>query len=227
MTEDRAPIIAIDGLVGAGKSSTARGVAAALGYRHLDTGAMYRCVTLAAIRAGIAADDEAALGALLQQLRISLEPQAEGGRILLDGEDVSTAIREPEVTRRIAAYADQPQVRSALVAQQQRMGQDGGVVAEGRDAGTVVFPDADVKVLMVAALEVRATRRHRELREKGMSASLADVTEDIRQRDARDAARDYGAAHDLEAVQTLDTTELTLAQQIDRIVGWAREDKIR
>ena len=217
MAEDRAPIIAIDGLVGAGKSSTARGVAAALGYRHLDTGAMYRCVTLAAIRAGIAADDEAALGALLQQLRISLEPQAEGGRILLDGEDVSTAIREPEVTRRIAAYA----------AQQQQMGRDGGVVAEGRDAGTVVFPDADVKVLMVAALEVRATRRHRELREKGMSASLADVTEDIRQRDARDAARDYGAAHDLEAVQTLDTTELTLAQQIDRIVGWAREDKIR
>ena len=227
MANGREPIIAIDGLVGAGKSSTARGVAAALGYRHLDTGAMYRCVTLAAIRAGIAADDEAALGALLQQLRISLEPQAEGGRILLDGKDVSAAIREPEITRRIAAYADQPQVRHALVAQQQQMGRDGGVVAEGRDAGTVVFPDADVKVLMVAALEVRATRRHRELREKGMSASLADVAEDIRQRDARDAARDYGAAHDLEAVQTLDTTELTLAQQIDQIVGWAGEDKIR
>ena len=225
MADGREPIIAIDGLVGAGKSSTARGVASALGYRHLDTGAMYRCVTLAAVRADIAADDEAALGALL--LRITIEPQTEGGRILLDGEDVSAAIRELEITRRIAAYADQPQVRHALVAQQQRMGRNGGVVAEGRDAGTVVFPDADVKVLMVADLEVRATRRHRELHEKGMSASLADVTEDIRQRDARDAARDYGAAHDLEAVQTLDTTELTLAQQIDRIVGWAGENKIR
>ena len=189
MTEDRAPIIAIDGLVGAGKSSTARGVAAALGYRHLDTGAMYRCVTLAAIRAGIAADDEAALGALLQQLRISLEPQAEGGRILLDGEDVSTAIREPEGTRRSAAYADQPQVRHALVAQQQQMGRDGGVVAEGRDAGTVVFPDADVKVFLTASLEERARRRGEELAARGIVHDPGRVLEDVRRRDRIDTTR--------------------------------------
>ena len=221
MGRSRGLTITIDGLIGSGKSSTACGVAARLGYRHLDTGAMYRCVTLAAVRAGIAAEDEAALAELLSSLRIELEPEAAGGRVLLNGENVTTQIREPDITRRVAAFADQPVVRRTLVAEQQKMGEAGGVVAEGRDAGTVVFPDADIKILMTAELEVRADRRHRELLQKGVTVSLEEVMEDIRRRDETDAAREYGARHDPDAVREIDTTALTLEQQVDLIVGWS------
>ena len=222
MSRARGLIIAIDGVVGAGKSTTARQVAARLGYRHIDTGAMYRCLTLAAMRQGMPASDTEALAGLLQSLEIVLEPQNEGGRVLLNGEDVSAAIRRPEVTRQVGAYADLPLVRRALVAQQQRLGAEGGVVAEGRDAGTVVFPDADLKVLMTASLKERARRRHRELSEKGVSISLEEVEVDIRTRDQQDMARDYGAEHLPAETRDLDTTDLTMEEQVDRIVCWAR-----
>ena len=143
--------------------------------------------------------------------------------MLLDGEDISDAIRRPEVTRRVGAYADLPLVRRALVAQQQAMGIRGGVVAEGRDAGSVVFPEADLKVLMVASLEERASRRQRELTEKGVSISLEQVTADIESRDRADAERDYGAESDLGEIVTLDTTDLTFDAQVERIVAWARQ----
>jgi cytidylate kinase len=216
-------IIAIDGVVGAGKSSTARQVAKQLGYRHIDTGAMYRAVTLAAVRRDIDAQEEEVLASLLQEIRIELEPQHQGGRVLLDDEDISSAIRRPEVTRRVGAYADLPLVRRALVAQQQAMGIRGGVVAEGRDAGSVVFPGADLKVLMVASLEERASRRQRELTEKGVSISLEQVTVDIESRDRADAERDYGAESDPGEIVTLDTTDLTFDAQVERIVAWARQ----
>ena len=222
MPRARGLIIAIDGVVGAGKSTTARQVAARLGYRHIDTGAMYRCLTLAAMRQNMPASDTEALAGLLQSIEIVLEPQNEGGRVLLNGEDVSAAIRRPEVTRQVGAYADLPLVRRALVAQQQRLGAEGGVVAEGRDAGTVVFPDADLKVLMTASLEERARRRHRELSEKGVSISLEEVEVDIRTRDQQDMARDYGAEHLPAETRDLDTTDLTMEEQVDRIVCWAR-----
>jgi len=218
-------IITIDGIVGSGKTTTARLVAARLGYRHIDTGAMYRCLTLAAMRRGIPASDTEALAGLLKAIGIVLEPRDRGGRILLDGEDVSEAIRRPEVTRQVAGYADVPLVRRALIGHQQRMGAEGGVVAEGRDAGTVVFPDADLKVLMKASLEERARRRHRELSEKGVSISLDEVRADIRARDQTDTARDYGAEHDPAETRELDTTDLTVEEQVDRIVSWARELK--
>lgn len=215
--------IAIDGVVGVGKTTTARQVAAALGYSHMDTGAMYRAVTLAAMRRNIAADQEEALCGLLASLRIELEPRGGCSRVLLNGEDISTAIRRPEVTRRVGPYADAPVVRRALVAQQRKMGDQGGVVAEGRDMGSVVFPQADLKVLMVADLEERARRRHRELSEKGVKLSLQQVKSSIRARDRTDSARDYGAEHDPDETIELDTTHLTMEEQVGRIVCWARE----
>jgi cytidylate kinase len=183
---------------------------------------MYRCVTLAATRQGIPASDTADLADLVDKIRIELEPEDRGGRVLLDDEDVSEAIRRPEVTRKVAGYADLPLVRQALIQKQQQMGAEGGVVAEGRDAGTVVFPDADIKVLMTASLEERTRRRHRELIEKGVSTSLEEVEADIRQRDRTDAARDYGAERNPAETRTLDATDLTLEDQVDRIVSWAR-----
>ena len=219
----RGLIIAIDGVVGAGKTTTARLVAEQLGYRHLDTGAMYRAVTLAATRRDVAADDLAALEVLLESLTIDLEPRNRGGRVLLDGEDISEAIRRPEITRAVGSYADAPLVRRALVAQQQRMGREGGIVAEGRDMAAVVFPDAELKIAMVADLDARVDRRHRELAAKGMSITKAQVRVDIETRDRQDAERDYGiASTDLEVTQ-IDTTEITLAGQVEHIVVLARK----
>ena len=219
----RGLIIAIDGVVGAGKTTTARLVAEQLGYRHLDTGAMYRAVTLAATRRDVAADDLAALEVLLESLTIDLEPRNRGGRVLLDGEDISEAIRRPEITRAVGSYADAPLVRRALVAEQQRMGREGGIVAEGRDMAAVVFPDAELKIAMVADLDARVDRRHRELAAKGMSITKAQVRVDIETRDRQDAERDYGiASTDLEVTQ-IDTTEMTLAGQVEHIVVLARK----
>ncbi|NKB67139.1 MAG: (d)CMP kinase [Candidatus Latescibacteria bacterium] len=214
-------IITIDGVVGAGKTSTAKEVARQLSYRHIDTGAMYRAVTLAGQRRGVAAESGPDLERLLQQLDIELEPQDKGGRILLDGEDVSEQIRRPEITRAVGPYADAPIVRRALVLQQQALGRSGGIVAEGRDAGTVVFPNADIKVLMVASLTERTRRRHLELQQKGIAISPDQVAADIRQRDRQDRDRDYGASHDPQDLFRLDTTALTLVEQVESIVARA------
>lgn len=216
-------IIAIDGVVGAGKSSTARGVAAALAYRHLDTGAMYRALALAAMRRGIEARDSEGVSRLLAQLDLTVDIREGEQTVLLDGEDVNDEIRRPEVTREVGAFADVRLVRLALIERQRSLGRRGGVVADGRDAGSVVFPDADLKVKMTADLEERARRRHRELTEKGVSDSLEQVAADIRRRDREDEARDYGARHDPAETLVLDTTELTVSEQVDRIVSWARQ----
>lgn len=223
-------IIAIDGVVGAGKSSTARGVAAAIGYRHLDTGAMYRAVTLAAMRENIQAEDAEALSRVLRDMRIELEAEERGGRVFLNGDDVSDEIRRPEVARRVGAYADVAQVRRALVERQRSMGAEGGVVADGRDVGTVIFPAADLKIRLTADPEERAHRRYRELIEKGVSTTLEQVRSDIGTRDQEDCTRDYlvpgvdvesGAdAGNEVGVRHLDTTGLTLDQVVDRIVSW-------
>ena len=217
----RGLVIAIDGTVGTGKTTTARRVAERLGYRHLDTGAMYRAVTLAATRRGVEPEDEDALEDLLATSIIDLDSGR--GRVLLDGQDISEAIRQPEISRRAGAYADVPLVRRSLVAQQQRLGREGGVVAEGRDMAAVVFPDAELKIALVADLDERTRRRHWELTAKGLCITLKQVRSDIQTRDREDAARDYGGTSMAAEVVEIDTTCMTLADQVDCVVALARQ----
>ncbi len=216
-------VIAIDGVGGAGKSATARGAAAALGYRHLDTGAMYRAVALAATRRSISADNAQGLVTLLRDLRIELTPLDQGGRILLNEEDVSDDIRQPEITRCVGSFADRPEVRASLVEYQRSMGAEGGIVAEGRDMSTVVFPEADLKIRMIAELEERSRRRHAEFQQRQVDISLSQVRQDIRTRDAEDAQRDYGALGPPVDVIDVQTDGLSIESVIDHIVALARQ----
>jgi len=222
MAGPRGLIVAIDGVIGAGKSTVARGVAAALGYRHLDTGAMYRAVALSARRCNIEPADADHLQHLLDKIRIDLEPEAGGGRVLVDGADVSDAIRSPEVSRVVGSYADIPAVRRALVQQQQAVGRQGGVVAEGRDVTSVVFPHADLKIYMVADLSERARRRHREFVDKGVVITFDQVRADIERRDREDAIRDYGGESASPSVE-LDTTGLNIPEVVEQIISLARK----
>lgn len=213
-------VIAIDGVVSAGKSTTARLLARQLGYRHLDTGAMYRALTLAATRQQVAPVAGAALEDLLSRIHIDLEPD---GRVLLDGEDVSEAIRQPQISRAVGAYADLPLVRRAMVAQQQRLGAAGGVVAEGRDMASVVFPQAELKIRLVADLDERVRRRFGELHAKGVAISLEQVSADMRRRDQQDLERDYGAGGPPAGVLEVDTTALSIEEQVTHLAALARQ----
>jgi CMP/dCMP kinase len=183
-------IIAIDGPVGSGKSTLARRVAELMGYVYIDTGAMYRALALKAVRRGLSLDADGELEALAQATRIDL--RAEGGgtqRILLDGEDVTTAIRTPEVSQAASKIAVNAGVRHVLVAEQRRAGMAGGVVMEGRDIGSVVFPEAELKIFLTASPEIRAQRRWREHEQKGDAIDLPRTLDEIRERDRRDLER--------------------------------------
>jgi cytidylate kinase len=196
-------VIAIDGPAGAGKSTVARAVAAALRFTYLDSGAMYRSVALAALRSG----EEPA--AVAERIRIEL-----GERVLLDGEDVTEAIRAPEVSERASEVAAEPAVRRAMVAQQRRLLASGDWVAEGRDIGTVVAPDAELKVFLTADPAERARRRAAQLR-----VDTATVLAEQTIRDERDRNRADSPLRPAEGSVALDTTGLTLEQVVDRIVG--------
>jgi cytidylate kinase len=184
-------IIAIDGPVGSGKSTLARRVAEMLGYVYIDTGAMYRAVALKAVRRGTAIDPAPAepLEALARETRIDLRAQDGKQQVFLDGEDVTGAIRTPDVAQAASRIAVIPGVRHVLVAEQRRAGERGGVVMEGRDIGSVVFPDAQLKIFLTASPEVRAERRWREHQQKGDAIDLARTLEEIRERDRRDQER--------------------------------------
>jgi cytidylate kinase len=182
-------IVAIDGPVGSGKSTVARRVAQELGYIYLDTGAMYRALALKALRRGATLTDEAALESLARQTRIDLTGGDDGHRVMLDGEDVSAAIRTAEVAQAASKVAVVAGVRHVLVAEQRRAGSRGGVVMEGRDVGTVIFPDAHLKIFLEASPESRAERRWLEHQQKGDVLTLAQVVEEIHERDRRDRTR--------------------------------------
>jgi cytidylate kinase len=183
-------VIAIDGPVGSGKSTLARRVAELLGYSYLDSGAMYRALAWKALRSGLPFDDPERLVALAGGRRIELRAGGSEQRVLLDGEDVTAAIRSPEVSEAASKIAMIPGVRQLLVAEQRRAGEDGGIVMEGRDIGTVVFPDADLKIYLTASAEVRAERRWREHKQKGEAIDLARTIEQVRERDRRDRERE-------------------------------------
>jgi CMP/dCMP kinase len=207
-------VIAIDGPAGAGKSSVARAVAERLGFTFLDSGAMYRCVALAALEGGVDVDDGEALGPLAEALEIGFD----GDRVLLGGRDVSAAIRTPEVTAAASRVSVHAGVRAALVARQRALIEAGSYVAEGRDIGTVVSPEAPLKVFLTASDEERARRRAAQSGED-VEAVLAAQ----RGRDARDTEREHGALRPAEDAILLDTAGLTQPEVVDRVVALARD----
>ena len=207
-------VIAIDGPAGAGKSTVARGVAAALGFTYLDSGSMYRCVALAALDRGVDPDDNVALGKLAGGLELELD----GGSVRLDGRDVSEAIRRPEVSAAASRVSVHPAVREAMVARQRRLIDSGRYVAEGRDIGTVVSPEAPLKVYLTASESERARRRAAETGEPA-----EQVLEALRARDERDRGREHGALRAAEDAVTLDTTGLEAGEVVERVVELARE----
>ena len=182
-------IIAIDGPVGSGKSTVARRVAQLLDYIYVDTGAMYRAIALQANRRGISLDANDDLVTLAGDTKIDLRAQDGTQQVLLDGEDVTVAIRSPEISQAASKVATVPGVRHVLVTEQRRAGHKGGVVMEGRDIGTVVFPDAELKIFLTASPEIRAERRWHEHQHKGDSMDLTRTLDEIRQRDKRDRER--------------------------------------
>jgi CMP/dCMP kinase len=203
-------VVTIDGPAGAGKSTVSRRLAERLGWRLLDTGAMYRAVALAALRAGVDLTRDDALGALAAALSISLPP----GRVLLDGEDVAALIRTVEVTRASSLLAESPSVRRRLVEWQRAFATENDVIAEGRDQGTVVFPDALRKFYLTASLESRARRRHAEFVAKGETCSLDAVLADLRDRDDRDSARAVAPMKPAEDAFQVDTSDLDAEQVV-------------
>src|SRR5437588_8718931 len=200
----RVMIITIDGPAGAGKSSAARALARRLGFEFLDTGAMYRAVTLAALRAGIDLEDQDALARLLDHFQLEMS----GSRVLLHGEDVSGPIRAAEVTRASGVVADSPVVRRYLAKLQRASARGRNLVCEGRDQGTVVFPDAACKFFLVADPVERARRRQREMAERGEPVDLPALLEALQARDRRDAARDPAPMRPAPDAVVLDTTRL-------------------
>jgi cytidylate kinase len=218
-------IIAIDGPVGSGKSTLARRVANMLGYIYIDTGAMYRAVALKATRNRIPFDEESSqsLVKIASSSRIDLRATAGSQQVLLDGEDVTLAIRTPEVSQAASKVAVNPGVRHVLVAEQRRAGQSGGVVMEGRDIGTVVFPDAQLKIFLTASPETRAERRWREHQQKGDAINLARTLDEIHQRDQRDRERPTSPLRQADDAVLIDSTAME-PEEVARLVAMlARE----
>jgi cytidylate kinase len=199
-----APVIAIDGPAASGKGTIAQGVAAALGYRYLDSGSLYRLVALQALRQMVSVDDEPRLAALADGLDLSFAD----GRTFLSGQDVSQAIRAEEASAMASKVAVLPRVRTALLTRQRAFRAPPGLVAEGRDMGTVVFPDAKLKIYLTASAEARASRRHKQLIDKGNSITIQGLLRDIRERDARDSARAEAPLKTATDAVVLDTTDM-------------------
>lgn len=220
----RAPRVAIDGPAGAGKSTVAKMLAERLGFLHVDTGAIYRTVALASARAGAAWDDEPAVArvaeALVRERRIVMERPAGSGamRVILDGEDVSTLIRTPEMSAGASRVSAIPEVRRALLDLQRQAGEGGGVVLEGRDIGTVVFPDAEVKLFLTATPEERAQRRYEELLGKGVTTTYEATLEELHARDKADTERPVAPLRRAEDAVLVDSTGRDVDAVIEEMV---------
>jgi len=213
------PVIAIDGPSASGKGTVAAEVAAALGFRYLDSGALYRLTALAAREAGIDLQDEAGLATVAARMGVEFRD----GATWLEGRDVTVALRGEEVGTAASRVAARPAVRQALLARQRGFRTAPGLVADGRDMGSVVFPDAPLKVFLTAGVDTRAERRYKQLMEKGMYAKMGDVVEELRRRDERDSSRPVAPLKHYPDAIFLDTTGLSVEQAVGRILGWWRE----
>jgi cytidylate kinase len=214
--------IAIDGHAGCGKSTTAREVARRLGYLYIDTGAMYRAVTLHFLRNQVPFEEETPeMRKALDDLKIDFVVEGEKREVCLNGERVEGEIRSPEVSASVSQASVHPMVRRELVAQQQRMAKQKGVVMDGRDIGTVVLPEAELKVFMTASTEIRAKRRQQELKEKGVDWSLEKIIENLEQRDRIDASRKEGPLKKAEDAIEIDTSHINISEQVERVLKLA------
>lgn len=216
-------VIAIDGPAASGKSTTARLVAERLGYLHIDTGAMYRVVTLRVLEEGIRLNDIDRITSLAEVLRIRLERTENTNRVFVDNRDVTREIRTEKVTQSVSAVSSYPQVRGILVREQRRIAQGGGVVLEGRDIGTVVLPDADLKIYMIAQVAERVRRRKSELEAVGVSVESATLQEEILERDRLDSTREASPLRKAAGAIEVDTSTLTIEQQVQFVVDKAKD----
>ncbi len=210
------PVITIDGPTASGKGTVAQLVAAKLGFGYLDSGALYRLTALSSLYRGTALDDEQALANSVESLNCCFKD----GDIFLDRENVTMSIRAEQVGNTASKIAALPAVRRALVDLQLRFRIAPGLIADGRDMGTVIFPDAELKVFLTASAEARAQRRYKQLIEKGFSANMHDLLKDLNERDARDANRAVAPLKPAEGAYLLDTSDLTVNQAVEKILGW-------
>jgi cytidylate kinase len=206
-------LITIDGPAGAGKTTVSRRLAERLGYRYVDTGALYRGVAYVAYRRGIAPQDDMALGRLLEGLRLNFEPGESGQRLLADGEDITDVIRTPEISMLASAVSARPLVRGYLFKVQRELGRQKAAVFEGRDMGTVVFPEAEVKFFLTASEKARALRRFAEIQAK-TGASLEEVEQDMRRRDEQDRSRAVAPLKAADDAVRIDSTDLSIEQVV-------------
>ncbi|UFS68919.1 (d)CMP kinase [Geomonas sp. RF6] len=220
---EKGVIVAIDGPSGAGKSTITKLLAQRLGYIHLDTGAMFRAVALMASQRGIAVDDDAALAALCSTLEISFLREGVGARVLVNGEDVSSAIRTEEISLLTSAISARKPVRAALLAMQRQMAREGGVILEGRDIGTVVFPDAEVKFFLTASAEERGKRRFLELAARGEEVTLEDTIAKVISRDSQDEARECAPLRQADDALAVDSTRLSIDEVLNLMEETVRE----
>jgi len=212
-------VVAIDGPAGSGKTTTARMLAERLGFRYLDTGAMYRLLTFDALNNQVAPSDGAVLTRRVSKLKIEFIPGKPRDRVLLDGRDVTDDIRSPEVTRHVSEVAAHQGVREAMVVMQKELGRSGSIVVEGRDTTTVVFPDADIKVFLTASIQKRAQRRALDLAALGVDASVASQEADIQRRDAHDSGREHSPLVKAPGTIEIDTSDVSPEEQVQQIVA--------
>lgn len=217
--------IAIDGHSGCGKSSTAKAVAKALGYRFIDTGAMYRSVTLYFLNNNVDVNDSEAVSAALDDLSIDFRynPESKKNETFLNEQNVEEEIRSMRVANHVSNVAAVKAVRVAMVAQQQAMGKERGVVLDGRDIGSVVFPDAELKIFMTASTEVRAKRRQLELKEKGEEVALEEIIKNLEERDQIDSNREEGPLLKVEDAVEIDTSGMKFEDQVQKVLDLAQE----
>jgi cytidylate kinase len=215
----RGPVIAIDGPSGAGKSTTARLLAERLGYVYIDTGAMYRAIGWKAKREGIQPDDEEKMADLCRRTEVTIRQVSKNPGFFVDGQDVTGEIRTPEMGMMASAVSKSPSVRARLLTLQRDLGRCGGVVMDGRDIGTVVFPDADAKFFLDASVEERGRRRYFELKAKGLEVDLSQITQEIRDRDSQDSGRSIAPLRRANDAVLIDSTSMDIDAVLDKMLS--------